>query len=66
MLRRLKAGGNGNVFKDNMRGTKLVVLVKEDLGLQYFAEILMIHQIEIGSSKLFICSKVKKRGEVRG
>ena len=49
-----------------MGGTKLAVRVEEDLGLQYSVKILAIHQIEIESSKLFICGKVKKRGEVRG
>ena len=33
VLRRLKARGNGSVFKDNVRGTKLVVLMEEDLEL---------------------------------
>ena len=49
-----------------MVGTKLAVRVEEDLELQYSVKILAIHQIEIESSKLFICGKVRNRGEVKG
>ena len=49
-----------------MVGTKLAVRVEEDLELQYSVKILAIHQIEIERSKLFICGKVKNRGEVKG
>ena len=34
MLKRLKARGNGGISNDNVSGTKLAILVKEDLGLQ--------------------------------
>ena len=63
MLRRLKARGDRSVSEDNVGGTKLAVRVEEDLGLQYSVKILVIHQIEIERGKLFICSKVKKRGK---
>ena len=66
MLRRLKAGGDRSVSEDNVVSTKLAVRVEEDLELQYSVKILAIHQIEIESSKLFICGKVKNRGEVKG
>jgi len=44
-----------------MGGTKLIVFVEENLRLQYSIKVLTIHQVEIGSSKFFIYSKVKKR-----
>ena len=66
MLRRLKVGGDQSVFEDSMGGTKLAVHVEEDLRLQYSVKVLAIHQIEIESSELFICGKVKKMGEVGG
>lgn len=46
---------------DNMIGTKLGILMEEDLELQYSVKILVVRQIKIGSSKLFVCNKMKKR-----
>lgn len=44
-----------------MIGTKLGILMEEDLELQYSVKILVVRQIKIGSSKLFVCNKMKKR-----
>lgn len=49
-----------------MIGTKLGILMEEDLELQYSVKILVVRQIKIGSSKLFVYNKMKKKEEVRG
>lgn len=49
-----------------MIGTKLGILMEEDLLLQYSVKILVVRQIKIGSSKLFVYNKMKKKRKVRG
>lgn len=49
-----------------MIGTKLGILMEEDLELQYSVKILVVRQIKIGSSKLFVYNKMKKKKKVRG
>lgn len=49
-----------------MIGTKLGILMEEDLLLQYSVKILVVRQIKIGSSKLFVYNKMKKKKKVRG
>lgn len=59
VLRRFEGGGDRGVPKDNVSSTELAIFVEEDLESQYSIEILMVHQIEIGSCKLFVCNKEK-------
>lgn len=49
-----------------MIGTKLGILMEEDLELQYSVKILVVRQIKIGSSKLFVCNKMKKKKKSEG
>lgn len=48
-----------------MGGTKLTLLMEEDLGLWDLVKILTVHLIEVGSGEIFICSRLEK-GRVAG
>nr|POE57227.1 hypothetical protein CFP56_01880 [Quercus suber]POE93904.1 hypothetical protein CFP56_26938 [Quercus suber] len=54
-----------SISEDDIGGTKLTVFMKEDLRPLDSVKVLMVHQVKVGSSEIFICSRLEK-GSVGG
>ena len=56
VLRRLKAIHDQSISKDDVGGTKLIVFMEEDLRPLDSIKVLMVHQVKVGRSEIFIYS----------